>query len=61
MALDERGLSTVEYVIILAVIAVLALGAWKDFGSTLREKIGHAKDEVGKVDANDPSEDTKTP
>jgi Flp pilus assembly pilin Flp len=30
---DARGLTTVEYVIVLAMIAVLAVGLWKKFGT----------------------------
>lgn len=30
---DARGLTTVEYVIVLAMIAVLAVGLWKNFGT----------------------------
>ena len=29
---DTRGLSTVEYVLILGLIAVVAVGTWKKFG-----------------------------
>ena len=32
---DERGLSTVEYVIILILIAVVAIMAWKQFGESV--------------------------
>ena len=36
---DERGLSTVEYVIILVLVAVFGIGAWKAFGGTLTKKV----------------------
>jgi Flp pilus assembly pilin Flp len=36
---DDRGLSTVEYVIILVLIAATAVAAWKNFGETLHGKI----------------------
>ncbi len=39
---DERGLSTVEYTIILLLIAVFAIAAWSTFGSRLNEKISDA-------------------
>jgi Flp pilus assembly pilin Flp len=39
LAADERGLSTVEYVIILVLIAVLCIGVWKAFGETVQAKI----------------------
>ncbi|HLV20248.1 MAG TPA: Flp family type IVb pilin [Polyangiaceae bacterium] len=43
---DERGLSTVEYVIILVLIAVLAIGAWNTFGAELVTKVENATDEL---------------
>jgi len=36
---DGRGLSTVEYVIILVLIAVSAIGIWKTFGETIVTKL----------------------
>lgn len=36
---DERGLSTVEYVIILVLIAAAALVSWQLFGATILAKI----------------------
>lgn len=36
---DERGLSTVEYVILLVIVAVLAIGTWQHFGTKVRENI----------------------
>lgn len=36
---DERGLSTVEYVILLALIAVGGIAAWTSFGGKLRDKL----------------------
>lgn len=44
---DERGLSTVEYIIILVLIAVAGIGLWRAFGDTVSEKIGDATGEVG--------------
>jgi Flp pilus assembly pilin Flp len=35
---DERGLSTVEYVIILCLIAVVCFAVWKQFGHTVEYK-----------------------
>lgn len=39
LATDERGLSTVEYVIILVLIAAAAVGTWTTFGKTITSKI----------------------
>ena len=45
---DERGLSTVEYVILLVLIAVSGIGIWKTFGDTIYNKINTANDTVTK-------------
>ena len=42
---DERGLTTVEYVIVLCLIAALAVGTWKTFG-------GHVNDYLIKADGD---------
>jgi Flp pilus assembly pilin Flp len=49
LARDERGLSTVEYVIILVLIAAAAIGLWVSFGTKLREKITDSNTELDKV------------
>jgi Flp pilus assembly pilin Flp len=36
---DQRGVSTAEYLILVGVIAVLGLGAWRIFGQTIKCKI----------------------
>jgi len=36
---DDRGLSTVEYVVILVLIAVAAIGTWRTFGKTIMDKV----------------------
>ena len=35
---DTRGLSTVEYVILLCLIAVVGFGIWQKFGNTVKMK-----------------------
>lgn len=50
---DERGLSTVEYVIVLVLIAASAIGLWVTFGGKLRDKIGAANAEMDKVEIKD--------
>lgn len=42
---DERGLSTVEYVILLALIAVGAIGVWSTFGGKIIKHVGDANTE----------------
>ena len=49
---DDRGLSTVEYVIILVLIAAAAIGTWQSFGGKVKEKIGNATTEMEKVKVN---------
>jgi Flp pilus assembly pilin Flp len=43
---DERGLTTVEYVILLVLIAVGSIGVWKTFGTTLATKLGGAGQQI---------------
>jgi Flp pilus assembly pilin Flp len=49
LARDERGLSTVEYIIILMLIAVAGIALWSAFGETVSGKIGEATGEVGSL------------
>jgi Flp pilus assembly pilin Flp len=46
---DDRGLSTVEYVIILVLIAAAAVGTWSTFGGTIVRKINDAN---GKIESD---------
>jgi Flp pilus assembly pilin Flp len=50
LARDERGLSTVEYVIILVLVAAAAIGLWISFGTILKSKITGATNELDKVE-----------
>lgn len=43
---DERGLSTVEYVILMAVVVIGAVGTWKTIGTTFKEKLEASKTDV---------------
>lgn len=43
---DERGLSTVEYVIILVLIAVVAIGVWQAFGSAIMAQVSGATQDI---------------
>ncbi|NOY89739.1 MAG: hypothetical protein GXP55_00925 [Deltaproteobacteria bacterium] len=43
---DEEGLSTVEYIIILVLIAVLGIVAWRAFGSAVKAKVQSSTDQV---------------
>ena len=46
---DARGLTTVEYTIVLCLIAALCVGAWKSFGGQVKDYIGNAGT---KIDTN---------
>jgi Flp pilus assembly pilin Flp len=46
---DVRGLSTVEYVIILVLVAVMAIGTWKAFGSQVSGKVKSATETIGSM------------
>ncbi len=51
---DERGLSTVEYVILLALIAVAAIGVWTTFGQQVHDAVENSNDAFDDVvDASD--------
>lgn len=44
---DQRGLTTVEYAIILCVIVAVAVSTWQEFGTTLNEKLTAATQKIG--------------
>lgn len=44
---DTRGLSTVEYIIILCLIAVVCFAIWRQFGETVKSKVQGADGMVG--------------
>jgi Flp pilus assembly pilin Flp len=43
---DTEGLSTVEYVIILMLIAVVGIVAWRTFGNTVVSKVNAGNSQV---------------
>lgn len=50
---DERGLTTVEYVIILVLLAVVAISVWDKFGGAVRGKVTESKDKIEALDVED--------
>jgi Flp pilus assembly pilin Flp len=48
LARDTRGLSTVEYVVILAVIVVVAVSVWRGFGDKVTSYIRNSKNAIHK-------------
>lgn len=51
---DTRGLSTVEYVILMAIVVIGAVGAWNEIGSKFKTKLGESRDDVGKIGNDQP-------
>jgi Flp pilus assembly pilin Flp len=43
---DQRGLTTVEYVIALGLIAAVAVGSWKTFGDMVHGHLDKAKTNI---------------
>jgi Flp pilus assembly pilin Flp len=52
---DTRGLSTVEYVIILCLIAVVGFAIWQKFGATVKAKVRGADAVVGSLPSSSSS------
>lgn len=46
LARDRRGLTTVEYTIVLCLIAALCVGVWKEFGDQVEGHISGSKDKI---------------
>ena len=43
---DTRGLSTVEYVILIVLIAAVAIGVWGEFGGLVKDQLSESKQEM---------------
>ena len=43
---DTRGLSTVEYVILIVLIAAVAIGVWGEFGTLIKDQLVESKQEI---------------
>lgn len=43
---DTRGLTTVEYVILLGLIAVVAVGVWQTLGTNIRDYVGKSTSNI---------------
>ena len=52
---DERGLTTVEYVIILVLIATLAIFAWGKFGKAVTAKVDSSTTQIEDLDKGAPA------
>jgi Flp pilus assembly pilin Flp len=51
---DERGITTVEYVVILVLIAIGSIGVWKAFGGSISGKAGEAGTRILNLESTDP-------
>ena len=49
LIVDKRGLTTVEYIIVLGLIAVVGIAAWQKFGETLTGEIEAADGYISDV------------
>jgi Flp pilus assembly pilin Flp len=54
---DERGLTTVEYVIILVLIAVMAISVWQKFGASITTQVGKSQSAIDSLDEPAPAGD----
>lgn len=57
---DERGLTTVEYVIILVLLAVMAIVTWRTFGSAIKGQVGTSTEAINKLGEESSTETTST-
>lgn len=48
---DERGLSSVEYVVLLVLVVAASVGLWQTFGQEIRDKITIANTSLASVNA----------
>jgi Flp pilus assembly pilin Flp len=46
---DVRGLTTVEYIIILCLIAVVGFGVWQKFGQKVKGKVNDSTNEMDQI------------
>jgi Flp pilus assembly pilin Flp len=51
---DERGITTVEYVIILVLVAIGSIGTWQVFGGKISGKVGEAGQRILTMENPDP-------
>jgi Flp pilus assembly pilin Flp len=58
LARDERGLTTVEYAIVLCLIAALAVGAWHKFGTNVNNYLTGA---TNTIDSEMPKQEAPAP
>ncbi|MEM9068512.1 MAG: Flp family type IVb pilin [Myxococcota bacterium] len=47
---DDEGLSTVEYIIILILIAIIGIVAWRAFGNAVRTQASSATGQISSLE-----------
>jgi Flp pilus assembly pilin Flp len=43
---DQRGLTTVEYAIVLCLIAAVVVGTWQKFGSSMKQRLSESTEKI---------------
>ena len=43
---DQRGLTTVEYAIVLCLVAAVVVGTWQEFGTNMKERLSESSDKL---------------
>lgn len=49
---DQRGLTTVEYIIVLVLIAVCGFAIWRKFGGTVKTKTSESNATIGSAETS---------
>lgn len=47
LARDQKGLSTVEYTVLLVLIVAVSVGLWNTFGNDLADKLEDSTGQIG--------------
>jgi len=50
---DQRGAGMVEYIILVGVVALLAIAAFKYFNSSVKTKVNQQADTVNKINGSE--------
>ena len=48
---DEEGLTTVEYALLLVLVAIVAIGAWQTLGGNVSDRVTQVANTVGSAGA----------
>jgi pilus assembly protein Flp/PilA len=50
---DERGANMVEYIILVGIVAILAIVAFRYFNSSIKDKVNEQADTVSGIDGTE--------